>query len=309
MSLVANIILPVFGLVALGYVAGLVGWMKPAAIEGLSTFVFNFAIPVMLFQSIAVANLPGELPITFLISYYGATIVLFALTLAIGRVLRLGGTGSSIFAMSASYSNVVLLGIPLVDATLGEAGLVPLFIIVSTHAAVMFVLTTLFAELGRGEPGKIALLPLATVRMLARNMIVVGLCIGLVINLSGITLPATIDKMASYLGNAALPCAVFSMGASISLYRIDGELWRVALGLGIKNLLHPLLVWFLAAMVFELHGDWVAVATILAACPSGINAYLFASRYQAIVESTATLVVLSTLVSIPSLTLCLYLLA
>jgi malonate transporter len=50
--------------------------------------------------------------------------------------------------------------------------------------------------------------------------------------------------------------------------------------------------------LFRVPGNWTAVAVLLAACPSGINAYLFANRYRVVVASTATVVVVSTLVSV-----------
>jgi predicted permease len=286
--IVADIILPVFGLVILGYIAGKAGWIGQAAIEGLSTFVFTFAIPVMLFRSIAIAELPADIPWSYLIGYYGATLVLFGLMLAIGKLFSLNLTESSVFAMSGAYSNVVLLGIPLVVASLGNDAAVPLFIVVSTHAAIMFLTTTFFAETGQGHTDGLAKLPLQTVQVLLKNTIVVGLLLGLGVNLAGIELPTTIDKMANYLGSAALPCAVFSMGASISQYKVSGDIQRISVSVIAKNLVHPILVWLLCSQVFELPPTWTAVATILAACPSGINVYLFANRYQVIVPSTAT---------------------
>lgn len=300
---VVNIVLPVFGLVILGYVAGKAGWITRPAIEGLSSFVFTFAIPVMLFRSIASAHLPARMPWHFLLAYYCSTLLVFGLTLLIGRSLRLDGVASAIFAMSGSYSNVVLLGIPLTIASFGHAAAVPLFIIVSTHAAIMFMLTTFSAETGKGEFASLAALPLQTVRVLLKNMIVIGLLLGLGVNLTGFTLPVTIDKMAAYLAGAALPCAVFSMGASISQYRISGHVGKISAAVVIKNLVHPLLVWLACSRVFHVSPSWTAVAVLLAACPSGINTYLFANRYRVIVASTATVVVISTLMSILVLSL------
>lgn len=308
MSLVADIILPVFGLVILGFVAGKAGWIKDAAIEGLSSFVFTFAIPVMLFRSIAIAELPPDIPWRYLIAYYGVTVCLFFAVLGVGRALSLRGVDAAILAMTGAYSNVVLLGIPLVVASLGEAANVPLFLIVSTHAAVMFLLTTFCAEIGAGEKTRLARLPIQTIRVLLKNMIVIGLLLGLAVNLADYTLPKTIDNMAAYLGGAALPCAVFSMGASISRYHVGGDWGMISLALIVKNVIHPILVWLVCSEVFSLPATWTAVAVILAACPSGINAYLFANRYRAIVPSTATVVVISSLLSIPVLSAVLLLL-
>ena len=303
MTSVVDIVLPVFGLVILGYVAGKAGWIKPAAIEGLSSFVFTFAIPVMLFRSIATAHLPHNMPWHFLLAYYGATLSVYLSSFILAKVIGLGGVDSAIFAMSGSYSNVVLLGIPLTLASFGTAANIPLFIIVSTHAAIMFLVTTFSAETGKGEFASLASLPVQTIRVLLRNMIVIGLLLGLGVNLTGVTLPSTIDKMAAYLGGAALPCAVFSMGASISQYRISGDIGKISAAVIIKNLAHPLLVWFACIEIFHVPANWSAVLILLAACPTGVNAYLFANRYRVIVASTATVVVASTLASIVILSL------
>lgn len=301
MTLVSGIVLPVFALVLTGFVAGKAGWMKDDAIAGLSTFVFTFAIPVLLFQSMATAKLPDAFPLAFFAAYYLPTLALFGVVLAMAGGNGRGLVDRTMTAMSASYSNVVMLGVPLVVASLGNAGDVPLVVILSTHAAVMFVLVTINAELGRGDAASIAALPLQTVRVLARNPIVVGLLLGIGVNLAGLTLPGTLAQTASLLGDAAIPCAVFSMGASISRYPIRGEAVRIALLVVAKNLVHPALVWLACTQVFALDATWTAVAVILAACPSGINAYLFASRYNSQVAPTATVIVISTAVSMPVL--------
>jgi len=302
---VANIVLPVFGLVVLGYIAGRAGWIKQAAIEGLSTFVFTFAIPVMLFRGIADAQLPAHMPWHFLLAYYSSTLMLYGLTMLLGRGFGLRNAEPAIFAMSGSYSNVVLLGIPLTIASFDEGARIPLFIVVSTHAAIMFLVTTFSAEVGKGEFEKLGSLPLQTARVLLKNTIVVGLLLGLGVNLTGLHLPGLVDKMAAYLAGAALPCAVFSMGASISQYRISGDIGKITAAVVIKNLMHPVLVWIACTRIFHVPADWSAVAILLAACPTGVNAYLFANRYRVIVASTATTVVISTLVSIAVLSLCL----
>lgn len=186
------------------------------------------------------------------------------------------------------------MGIPLVVTSFGDIALVPLFMIVSTHAAVMFFTTTMVMEAGRGDLAQLRLLPWQTIRVLGSNAIVLGLLLGLCFNLLDLTIPDAIDAIAKSLGGAALPCAVFSMGASLSQYRIRGSMPEAATLIGLKNILQPLLVWVLATQVLNIDSLWVAVAVLLAACPIGINTYLFAQRYDALVAPTAAAVVLST---------------
>src|SRR5262249_53592880 len=62
--------------------------------------------------------------------------------------------------------------------------------------------------------------------------------------------------------------------------------------------LHPLLVYWLATRVFEMPGYWSGVAVLFAACPCGINAYLFAERYRQGVAHASSSTSLSTILSL-----------
>ena len=50
---------------------------------------------------------------------------------------------SGVFGLGAAYSNTVLIGIPVCYSVYGDEGLIPLFIIISIHSAVLFSVTTI----------------------------------------------------------------------------------------------------------------------------------------------------------------------
>ncbi|MAV24641.1 MAG: hypothetical protein CMQ05_00795 [Gammaproteobacteria bacterium] len=303
-DIVIQIIAPVFGLILLGYLAGRLKWISDAGIDGLAEFAFNFAIPVMLFTRISSVALPETVPWEFLAVFYGITLTLFAAALLFGRKMVGGSSSAAIFSMAGTYSNVILIGIPLVLAALPDAAIVPLFIIVSTHAALLFFVTTLFAE---RSSGSVSDLQLKTLTVLFKNPIFSAVVMGVLANLAGLSLPnlveAPIRTMVDYLSAAALPCAVFSMGASISRYRIEGSLAVISAVLIIKNLVHPMIVLMVALTLGwdEDNRTWLQVALLLSACPTGINVYLFAQRYNALEPTIATAVVLSTALSVLTL--------
>jgi malonate transporter len=179
---------------------------------------------------------------------------------------------------------------------------------VATQAAVMFFATTAVVEAAGGDIGQLRYLPWQTVKVLGKNPIIVGLLLGLLFNLLHIGIPLPIDTVAKSLGGAALPCAVFSVGASLSQYRVKGSLPEALSLVAIKNLLHPLLVWLMAHHLFHLDTIWTATAVLLAGSPVGVNVYLFAQRYNALVVPAAAAIVISTGASIFTLGLILYLL-
>ena len=129
---------------------------------------------------------------------------------------------------------------------------------------------------------------------------------GLVFQALGLTLPRTVDVWAGLIGDAAGPCALFSMGASLRAFRIGGALPRAAVMMTLKLVLLPLLVWLLATQVFTVPPFWTAVAVITAALPCGVNSYLFAERYKVGQAESAAAILISTGLSVLTLSLLLH---
>jgi malonate transporter len=74
-----------------------------------------------------------------------------------------------------------------------------------------------------------------------------------------------------------------------------GAGWRLpALITVLKLIVQPLIVLVLATQVFTMPRAWSGVAVLFAACPCGINAYLFAERYREGVAIVSGAVALST---------------
>ncbi|MDX1606213.1 MAG: AEC family transporter, partial [Candidatus Competibacterales bacterium] len=151
-------------------------------------------------------------------------------------------------------------------------------------------------------------IPLATLRGLATNPIIIGLLLGLGWNLSGLPLPGPLDRLTEMLAQAATAGALFALGAGLTRYRLAGNLGEPLLLVALKMLLQPLLVWLLGAHVLALPPLWTAVLVLLAALPTGVNAYLFAQRYEVGIATATTTVFLSTATGLVSLPLVLYLL-
>lgn len=304
MEAVAGIVLPVFGLVALGYGAALVGWFPEQATEGLTRFVFNFAVPVLLFRTLATTTLSADTPWSFLAAFYLGLLLVFLAAMLIaqtGFAQELGG--QTISGMSASYSNTVLLGIPIVLAAFGDAGAVPLFIVIAIHSPLTFPVFTILLEIARRRDARLIMLPWSVIKGLMTNPIFVGLLVGLGFNLLELPIWRPVDRIAELLSGAVAPCALFAMGASLFRYRIFGNLAHSIVLTGLKTIVHPAIVWVLAFFVFDVDPVWAAVAVVLSAQPAGINAYLFASRYEVGEGRASSTVLISTAFSIVSLSI------
>lgn len=310
MNSVLDTVLPVFGVLALGYLASRTGAFNMAANRGLSLFVFVFALPFLLFNSISSAELPHDIPWGYLFAYFGGTFITMGLSMLLGRLIfkrRLEEQG--ILTFGAGFSNSSMLGIPLILTSFGPRASLPLFILLAVHSLILLPIITAIIEAGRGKSQRFHLVIVKLLRGLATNPIILGLVAGLSCNLLGITVPLSVQSITKSLGAAAVPCALFSLGASMTRYRITGNLAEPSVLVICKTMIHPAIVWLLATKVFELPNLWSSVAVALAALPAGVTGYLFAQRYKLCMATTATTILLTTCVSALTLSGLIYFLA
>ena len=307
MSFLVDIILPVFGTLGLGYVAARCKMFDEAATRGLSLFVFNFAIPLMLFLAIAQTDLPERIPWGYMLSYYIGAVTVFAGGMLVARFIgRRALDAQGVSGLGASFSNTAMLGIPLVIMAYGEAAALPLFILLTCHSLVLLPPATIFVAAHRGSQQSFARMLGHILQGIAATPIIWGLAGGLLFALAGWKVPGPVESIARGLGGAAVPCALFALGASLVRYRIVGQLAEPLALVALKTLVHPVLVWLLATRVFDVPAAWVPVAVTLAALPAGITPYLFAQRYQVCQPQIATTVFVSTVFSVVSLSLLLF---
>jgi len=298
-------VVPVFGIMLLGYTAARLNWFDQAANRGLSLFVFNFAIPPLLFRSLAQSELPAKLPWGFLLSYFLVAFSILALAYwSTRRYSSRDHHGASICAMSACFGNSVLMGIPLTLTAFGEQSSVPLFMLIALQSPLLMPTMTIALELSRGQPGQIVW---NTLRGLFSNPVIVALLLGFAWNLLALPLPSSIEALARLLGQAAAPCALFATGAALSQYRIAGNLAESLWLVSLKIIVQPVAVWLLAHYVFGVPPLWTAVAVLIAALPTGVNAYLFAQRYKIGIATATTTIFLSTALSLLTLPVVLWL--
>lgn len=299
METTVNIVLPVFGLVLCGYLVGRSRILTEAGIDGLTTFVFYVAIPVLLFRTVIRNELPAADDLAIVFAYFTGCYALFFIAMLAGRLFfKLPLDQLAVMAMGAVYSNTVLLGLPLVFATYGEAGMLPILIIIGFHSALLIPLTILLIELGQGTGrGRLAVV-VSSVKTTAVNPVVIALAAAVLFSAAGLTLVEPADRFAQLLSGAAAPCALFALGASLAAYRIAGDLKQTLTMVAFKLVALPALVWLLSAHVFGLDPLWTAVATITAAMPSGANVFIYARSYGIYVARATSATLVSTGLSI-----------
>lgn len=292
-------IVPIFGLIMLGYVLGWRRWLAGEAATGLANITFKLFMPAILFTGIARAELGDGMSPMLLLAYFGPVLTVFAV---VGLVThRLLGRSSAL-GLTAAYSNNVLVGIPLVTTLLGAASLVYVFAILVFHSLILFSLQSFYSAFGSGQKVSAGSL----LKNLA-NPLIVGLLLGAALNVSSLDLPQPLWLIADWLAQAALPCALIVLGLSLSRYRLRPNMTALALTL-VKLGVFPLLVWYFSSLLPGLGQEARAVLVLLAACPSGVNVLAFVANAED-TRAVSSTVFLSTLLSAASLPMWMWLMA
>ena len=292
---------------AAGYAATFTRVFGRDAANALAAFVFYFAIPVMMFRNMATTELPETIAWGYLGSYFLGVAVVFGIGMTTAR-LAFGGSfeRQALIGFGSAFGNSVLLGIPLVLTSFGEQASLPLFLLLAFHSTVLFTAITVIIEAGRGGGEALRAVPLRALKGLLGNPIIWGMAGGIGFSLLGLRLPGAIERFAVLLAGAAVPCALFSVGASLRAYRLVGALQPALLMVALKLVLQPLAVWLLAVWVFDVPPLWAKVVVLMAALPVGVNVYVFATRYDAGQAESAAAILLSNILSVVSLPLILF---
>ncbi len=295
---IAEIVLPVFGVIALGYFAAWTKLLSERAGEGLNDYVFLIAIPVMIVKTLLGAGLPEGSPWGYWLSYFiGVALVWSLAQIVTWKFYGRPGREAVIAGFASSQSNVVLIGIPLVLTAYGEAGAVPLFLLIAVHLPLMMTAATVMIESADTGVTRAALMKL--LRNLALNPLLIAFALGAAGRLSGVTIgTGAFKQFVDLIAASAVPCALFAMGMALRKYGVFGDLKLSSFVVAAKLMLLPLAVWLLAQHVFVLSPVWTGVAVIFASMPVGINSYLLAARYQSGVATIAGAVTLSTAISL-----------
>ncbi|MGI9381869.1 MAG: AEC family transporter [Methyloligellaceae bacterium] len=302
---VIAIVAPVFGLIALGYLLAVTGLLSEAAAKGLTDFVFIVAVPALLFRMMATVSAPEVSPIGIWVSYFGASAVVWVAAMALTAfVLKRPARDAASIAMGGAFGNIVMLGIPLALDRFGDAAATPIALIVSISSPLLWFAATLHIEMASQRDGTswVRMLRELVVSLL-RNPIILGVLAGTAWRLTGLGIHPIPDKMITLLSQAAVPTALVALGLSLTAFEIRGQVATTAVICILSVVLMPAVAWVLAAKVFGLPPVWTGVAVLLAACPTGANAFLFASRYNAVTGSVSGAVAIATALSVVTISL------
>ena len=288
---------PVFFVIALGYVAGWTRKIDNRRVAELNALVMDFALPAALF--VAMVHTPRHLLLeqgSLMVVLAASMLVIFGLHFALqSNLFELDSRRAAVGSLTTALPNFASVGLPLISSVFGAENTVSVGISIAVGAIVMSPLTLVILEAGE-ESAKDVPARRRIIRAIGKSFlkpIVIAPVLGMVLTLSGAQMPGLLLTSLKLIGACAGGVALFLTGLILSSqpFKLNRT---VASGTFLKNVVHPLLAAALVAAlaVTPLIGR---EAIILSAVPSGFFGILFGLRYGDVSPDAGSTLIASTI--------------
>lgn len=296
----ADPVLPIFAVLAAGYVLKKLGMMDTGHAAAINRFVFYIAAPALGISVIGRAE-PAAIDWPPVAVYFGAQMVVY---LSVFLLMRFGfrrDAGEALLlGMTSVFANHVFFVLPITERVFGPAAAQGMAGILLLDITVIFCLTALLAEVLTTEEHGLG----RTVRMLVRNPFVYAPPLGLLVGWLGPAVPAGVWTFLSFTSAAAAPIVLFSLGITLAaspIFPIRLPCWCVtAAKLGAM----PFLVWSGLNVIDGGMDAPARVITLLVAVgPCGALPFVIATQFGIRSVTIAKTILISTVGSLFSLSM------
>jgi hypothetical protein len=287
-----KVILPVFLIIALGYV---LERRLSLDIRPISRVIFYALAPCLVFSSTATSAVSGADMGKIISFVLLTTLAMGLLSWAAAKALRLSRAMESAFLLTTLFINSGNYGLPVNLFAFGQAGLERAAVFFTASALLTNSVGVYLASRGRASG-------LDALRNVFKVPVVYGALAGFVVNLATIPVPEPIAKAVDLAGGASVPLMLLLVGMQLARTSLVGELKVIGLATFVRLVVAPAVALVLAAGL-GLTGVTRQACITEASMPTAVTTTILATEFEAEPQFVAGVVFVSTLASIITLTL------
>lgn len=295
--------MPVFAIALIGYAMGVRGVFDTQAAAMINRLVFLVAVPALSFKLIVEAPFEN-FDWVLLLGFFLSEVLIYLIAFLVSwKLLGCELKESVLLGLAASFGNNLLFVLPIAVNLYGVDATLPLVAIISLDSIVIFGGTIVIMEaLKDGD---------FSYRGFAMNILgnppIVSMLLGIVFVLLSIKVPVGVTQFLTLAGNAAVPCALFSLGVVLSQLKVTGRFVTSATIAVIKLVLHPLIAWIIFSLLVvsgaaTLTAEDARIPLLAAAAPCGAMAFVTALNYRVRTDVIGPAILFSTIGALISLT-------
>ena len=300
-----NATVPIFLLMALGFLFRKLGWIDEVFASKMNQFVFLVPLPILVFEDLATVDFQEVWNLKFVLFCFFVTFASIALAAGISFLWKDREIRGE-FIQASYRSSAALLGIAFIRNIYGDAGLAPLMIIGSMPLYnIMAVVVLSFFQPERRKLDKE--LWKKTLKGIVTNPIIIGIAAGLLWSALRIPMPYIIGKTVSNVGAVATPLGLMALGASFDVQKTIGKIKPVTAACVLKFVDFPTVFLPLALMLGFRREELIAILVMLGSATT-VSCYVMAKNMGHEGTVTSGVVMLTTVFSAFTLTGWLFLL-
>lgn len=238
----------------------------------LNSFIIHISVPALTLLYIHELHFSSDMILIIAMAwlYFGMAAGFFWLA---GRYFTLPRSTVGALMLTGGLGNTAFFGLPMIEAYYGHQGIATGILIDQTGS--FLVLSTLgIVVAGMHSSGRPTTASIVT--GILRFPPFIALVIALL--LLPVAYPEWLSAVLKRLGDTLAPLALLSVGLQLRLGHLAGNERNLALGLGFKLLLAPLLVFVLYVLVLGAHGQAIQITLFEAAMPPMITAAIVAKE-------------------------------
>lgn len=312
---ILNTLFPVFAVILLGWLLCRFQFADRVLFGQLNRLVYWVGLPCLLFLKTAQSTIQlAEAGRVFLVLSAGMLGCL-AVGYVTARLAAVPTCNLGVYLQGAYRGNLAYLGLPLIlfalagadaaalpeleaVAVIAIAPLVPIY----NAVAVLCLLHDRHCAADGGGDG----IPWARIAFgTATNPLILACLAGIAWAFLGRPLPTAAARMLGTVGGMALPLALLGLGASLSFQSVRGRFAPV-LGSSLVKLVASPVIGVIVGRFMGLTPHELMIAVIYLACPAAITSYVMAHQMRADHDLAGAVVVVSTVLAFPVLTIVLW---
>lgn len=300
-----NATVPIFLLMALGFLFRKLGWIDEVFASKMNQFVFLVPLPILVFEDLATVDFQEVWNSKFVLFCFFVTFASIALAAGISFLWKDREIRGE-FIQASYRSSAALLGIAFIRNIYGDAGLAPLMIIGSVPLYnIMAVVVLSFFQPERRKLDKE--LWKKTLKGIVTNPIIIGIAAGLLWSALRIPMPYIIGKTVLNVGAVATPLGLMALGASFDVQKTIGKIKPVTAACALKLVDFTTVFLPLAVMLGFRREELIAILVMLGSATT-VSCYVMAKNMGHEGTVTSGVVMLTTVFSAFTLTGWLFLL-
>jgi len=304
---ILTLILPLFGLIVIGFLSARLSKRSLEELGWLSFFIIYVALPALFFKLLAQTPVEKLASWDFIGTNVGVTFAIFLLTFGFGLLSSKGRIADSTMqGLAGAYGNIGYMGPALAILAFGEKAAVPVALIFCFENILHFANAPALMAVSGARQGSLGAMVAGVIRSILLHPFIIATAFGVAAAFLGVLPPAPIERLISYLAQAAAPCALFAMGVTLALRplnRVPPELGYIV---PMKLIIHPLLMYLALSYAGSFDPVWVFTAVLMAALPTATNVFVIGQQYGVWVERVSATILVTTILSVFTVSALLY---